>query len=383
MTQSLRSTSIAAVALAGLLALAACGADGDVDTDATAQSAADAGRSVPVEVVEVRSASFEDVVQLTGTVEATEDATLSAEASGTIRSLLPLGAAVSRGGAVAQIDASLAQAQLRQAEASRASAQAQLDLAEDQFRRQEPLYRDSIISALEFESVRTQVASARAQIAQADAGVAQAREQLARTRVIAPFSGVVERHLAERGEQVAPGTPVVRIVATGVVKVTAGVPERYAGDIRVGSPAVITPQAYGLPPLRGQLSFVGQTIDAQNRTFPVEMMVDNRARELKPQMVVRMEITRRTLDDVLAVPLAAIVRDEAGPTVYIVRTDDGAARAQARRVILGAQSGDRVVVVEGLDAGDLVITQGQTTVATGDPVSILERRSALVSTTEE
>lgn len=369
--------------LAALLALAACGSDVPSDDEVAAAEAAERGRAMPVDVFEVQSVAFEDVVQLTGTVEAPDDATLSAESSGTIRSLLPLGTAVSRGQAIAQIDAGLAGAGVQQAEAQVAAARAQLDLAEDQFRRQEPLYRDSIISALEFQSIRAQRASARAEVARAEAGLSQSREQLARTRVISPFSGIVERHLVERGEQVAPGTPVARIVSTSRVKVTAGVPERYAGDIRQGTPILINPQAYGLPPRRGQVSFVGQAIDAQNRTFPIEVMLDNPGLELKPQMLVRLEVTRRTLDNVLAIPLAAVVRDESGPTVYVVETQEGVARAAARRVTLGATSGDRVVVESGLAPHELVITRGQNTVATGDAVRITEHRTAVVSTVEQ
>jgi membrane fusion protein, multidrug efflux system len=371
-----------AAALVALLALAACGADAPTDDEVAAAEAAERGRAIPVDVYEVQTAPFQDVVQLTGTVEAPDDATLSAEASGTVRSLLPLGTAVARGQAVAQIDAGLAGAGVQQAEAQVSAARAQLDLAEDQFRRQEPLYRDSIISPLEFQSVRAQAASARAEVARAEASLAQAREQLSRTRVIAPFGGIVERHMVERGEQVAPGTPVARIVSTARVKVTAGVPERYAGDIRAGTPVLITPQAYGLPPRRAQVTFVGQAIDAQSRTFPIEVMMDNPGLELKPQMLVRLEVTRRELADVLAIPLAAVVRDEDGPTVYVVETRDGASRATSRRVALGATSGDRVVVESGLSAGELVITRGQNTVATGDIVRITEHRTAVVSTIE-
>ena len=87
-------------------------------------------------------------------------------------------------------------------------------MAQDQYDRQDPLYRDSIISALEFRGVQTQLASARAQVASAAAGVAQAnaglrqaRTALANTRVSAPFSGTVEAHLADRGET---GPPACR-----------------------------------------------------------------------------------------------------------------------------------------------------------------------------
>src|SRR5690606_29409213 len=144
-----------------------------------------ADTAVPVEVVAVEPAPFEDVIELTGSVEAPADATLGAEAAGTLTYLAPLGAFVRAGATVAQVNPSLAQAQVAQAqaavegaEAQQRAAQAQLELAQDQYDRQEPLYRDSIISALEFQGVQTQLASARAQVAQAAAGVAQANAAL-------------------------------------------------------------------------------------------------------------------------------------------------------------------------------------------------------------
>jgi membrane fusion protein, multidrug efflux system len=372
----IRWPAVVGMVLLGMIAVGACGSDAETTPNGMpADTVLDDTRSVAVEVFEVQPTSFEDVIQLTGTIEAPDDATLSAEAAGTVRALVPLGGTVSRGQTVAQIDPGLAQASMRQAEATLAAARAQLELSEDQFRRQEPLYRDSIISALEFESIRAQRASARAQVAQAEAGVAQAREQLSRTGVVAPFSGRVEEHLVERGEQVSPGTPVVRVVATNNVKVTAGVPERYAADISLGAAVVVSPQAYGLPPQRGQISFVGQTINPQNRTFPVEVMLSNQAAQLKPQMVVRMDITRRSIEDALAVPLASVIRDEDGATVFVVVREAGRSIVRSRRVTLGSSTAGNVVVEQGLEPGDLVVTRGQTTVADGDPVRITDRRT--------
>src|SRR5690606_5815600 len=139
------------------------------------------------------------------------------------------------------------------------------DLAADNLKRQEPLYRDSVISALEFENVRAGHNQAQAQLSQAKAALAQAQQQLRNTSVTAPFSGVVEERLVEKGEQVMPGTPVVRIVNTNLVKITAGVPERYAGDIEIGTPVQVDLASAGIGKRNGRVSFVGSAIDPQSR----------------------------------------------------------------------------------------------------------------------
>src|SRR5690606_13103323 len=357
------------------LALAACGG-GEAPAEPT-EAVTDT--AIPVEVLVVEPTLFEDVITLTGNVAAPEDATLNPEASGTLTYLAPLGAYVGRGATVAQVDPSLAQAQVAQAQAGVEAAQAQvqaaeaqLELAEDQYRRQEPLYRDSIISALEFQGVQAQRASARAQVAQAQAGVAQARAALRQaqtalgnTRIVAPFGGTVEAHLAERGELVSPATPVVRIVSAGGLLVEAGVPERYAGDIELGTPVRVVPNAYGGEPLGGRVTFVGRAVDPQSRTFPIEVAIEASETPLRPEMVVSLEVSRAVMEEVIALPLSAIVRDERGTSVYVVREDTSAAGAlvAARQPVeLGPTSGGSVVVTAGLELGARGIATGQSTV---------------------
>ena len=153
------------------------GDGGDADTTAVAIAIP----ATPVEVVTINAERFEDTIELTGTVEAPDDATLSAESSGRLTFIAEEGTYVRSGGTVARSDPALPRAALNQAAATRDAALAQLELAQDQFDRQEPLFADSIISALEFQSVRTQLAQAQAQRAQTEAAVEQAQEALNNT----------------------------------------------------------------------------------------------------------------------------------------------------------------------------------------------------------
>jgi len=394
-----RSPAFAALLLPVAALLAACGGDNGAAIDVDAEPAETA-----VEVVEVRPGVFEDVVELTGTVEAPEDAELSPEAAGTLTYIAPLGAAVRRGATVAQVSPGMASAMVssaragvaqatagvRAAEAQRRAAQAQLDLAEDTFRRQEPLFRDSILSAWEFQGTRTQVAAARAGVAQADAAIAQARGAheaaraglqqaqvaLSNTRISAPFAGTVDEHIADRGQAVGPGTPVLRLVAAGGLRVRAGVPERYAADVEIGTPVRILAGASGREARSGHVAFVGRAIDASTRTLPIEVSLDATEGALRPSMVVRMHLVRAALPNALTVPLTAILRDERGTGVLVVRRDSNATVAQYREVTLGASAAGLVEVVSGLEAGDLVVAAGQTNVSEGDRVRVTARMEA-------
>ena len=442
----MRHLSLALPALA-VLTLTACGGGEDAD-----QAEAPRDTSVPVEVLVANPGLFEDTIELTGTVDATNDASLSPDVPGTLTYVAPVGAFVRAGQTVAQVratgqqagvsqaragvsqaragvaqgQAGIAQAQasvagaqagVRAARAQREAAQAQLDLAQDQYRRQYPLYRDSILSALEFRQVETQLAQARAQVAQADAGIAQAQgqlrasregvnaaqaqrsaavaqqdaaqagvssaqTQLSNTRVVAPFSGVVEQRLQEAGELASPGQPVVRLVGAGSVKVTAGVPERYAGEIEQGTQVQVTPNAYTVEPRGGRVSFVGAAIDQASRTFPIEVAVENADRTLKPSMVVRLNVTRDVLQNVIVVPTEAIVRDERGTSVFVAANDTSGTVASRREVELGPDAGDTVVLRSGVEPGDRIIVSGAADLTEGERVTITgTRASATASAT--
>ena len=328
-------------------------------------------RTVRVETIVVEPTEFVDVVEITGAVETPEDATLSAQTAGTVRALAPLGESVVKGQTVARLDASLARAAVEQARALVEMAEAQYAFAEDTYRRQEPLYRDSIISALEFENIRTQKNQALAQLNQARAALAQAEEQLGYTRITAPFSGTVEAHLVEVGEQVMPGTPVARVVDARTVKVAAGVPERYALDIRKGAPVEVGFNAYGIPRRQAAVTFVGNVINPSNRTFPIEIVLDNGEGVLKPEMIAKVFVTRARLEDQLVVPQTAVLLDENGTTLFVVeRTPEGPI-ARRRTVELGPSYGKRTVITEGLNPGDEVIVVGQSKVTDGDIVEIV------------
>lgn len=329
-----------------------------------------AGRVVRVETTRIEPTAFEDMIQLTGAVEANSDATLSAQAGGTLVSLLPLGSRASQGDVLARLDAEMVAATLEQARAQAEVARAQAALADGLFRRQEPLYRDSIISDIEFENVRSQRIQAQAEVTRAEATVRQVEKQLANTRLVAPFDGTVEEHFVEQGEQVLPGSPVLRIVNTRVVRVVAGVPERYAADVAVGTPARVHFQGAADGDREGTVTFAGQVIDPQNRTFRIELDLPNPDASLKPAMIANLQLTRVRLEDQLVVPQTAILRDENAESVFVVVQRDGTARAERRTVTTGPSYGGRVVIESGLEPCDHVITVGQTNVTEGDAVVV-------------
>lgn len=366
--------SFASLAVLAVI-LVACGGT-ENDDDSTQQTIISTSRMVRVNTLFVELTSFEEIISITGTVSAPSDASLSAQSAGTVVELLELGSRVEQGGVVARLDDRLIQAILDQARANLESVEARANLAQDTFRRQQPLFQDSIISAIEFENVRTRVNEARAALAQANAAVAQAEQQFENTFVRAPFGGTIEERFTEKGEQVVPGSPVARVVDTSHLKVSAGVPERYSADIRRGNSVEISFRSYGGVVMTSSISFVGSVIHPKNRTFTIEVEITNPDRTLKPEMIADVFVTRRVLTDKLVLPQTSILRDETGSSVYVVRLDaTNGPSAERRPVVLGASYGGLTVIESGLNDGDQVITTGQTMVADGDLLDIVNDAS--------
>jgi RND family efflux transporter MFP subunit len=330
--------------------------------DGEASSSSDDAAPRPttrVETLLLRPTSFTDVIEVTGSVEALDDATLSSQTDGPVTMLVERGARVREGERVATIDAEEAQAAVEQA-------QAQYDLAQDRFERQQPLYQDSVISALEFEQVRSERNQARA-------ALQQAQTRLDNATLEAPFPGTVEERYLEVGEQAAPGARLARLVNTQRVKITAGIPERYANDIQLGTPVQLDFRRYDAGVRTAEVTFVGNTIDPESRTFPIEVTVSNEDRTLKPEMGVKLRVTRAVLDSTIVIPRTAVLRDETGTHVYVVDRSDTTTVARNRDIVLGPETGGRVVADSGLAAGDEVIIVGQNNVSPGAPLEIVQQ----------
>ncbi len=352
--------SLFSLLLALLLASTVVLTGGCSDGEASGGSESRGPQPSQVETLVLQPTSFTDIIEVTGSVEALDDATLSAQTAGTVTMLADRGARIAEGEPVARINADEARAAVEQA-------RAQFDLAQDRFERQEPLYRDSIISALEFEQVRSERN-------QAKAALQQAEKRLENTRVDAPFTGTVEERFVEAGEQVAPSVQVARLVNTRRVRVTAGVPERYANDIQQGTPLQIDARQYGAGIQTAEVTFAGNTIDPDSRTFTIEATVPNKEGTLKPEMSVTLRVTRATLNEAIVIPRTAVIRDETGTHAYVVERADTTAVARNRDLTLGPSTGDQIVVESGLSADDEVITVGQNDVSPGGLVQVTEQR---------
>jgi RND family efflux transporter MFP subunit len=350
-----------AVALLGMAAQACRSADGETaQGEASAGDAAAAGvRVVNVEVTKMAPSEFVDVVRATGEVEAVSDVTLSAEEAGVIvRLYRDKGATVRQGDPLLKIDDAVLAPQVTEARAAAA-------VAREQYERQRRVWdEEKIGSEIALLQARSAAEGAAARLA-----VLEAR--LARTVLRSPVDGVFDERAVEVGEMVTPGMRVGRVVSTQRLKVTAGIPERFAADLAVGAAARLTFDVFPGRDLEGRVSFVGSAVNTDDRTFPVEIVLDNPGRVIKPHMVANVQVERARLAGELVVDQDVVMRTEIGYQVFVVVEREGGMMAEARPVVLGPANENRVVIREGLAPGDRVVTAGQRLVDHGSRVRVV------------
>ena len=319
-------------------------------------------RVINVEVSTVEIESFTEVIRITGTVQANQDVTISAEESGVVREILvDKGRRVQEGQAIFRLDDQLLSAQVDQGRALS-------EMARETWERRKRLYEEDRVGS-ELAYLEAKYGSE-----QASANLKLLEERLARTIIRAPIAGILESREIEVGTMVGVGTRVARIVDTNPVKITGGVPERYAADVRTGTETTITLDVLPEDTFRAQISYVGAVVNPGNRTFPIELRLGNAGGIIKPEMVANVQVVRRTIEEAIVVPQEALVRTEEGYQVFVVETEGDVDVVRSRPVELGSGQENKVVIQSGIEAGERLVVVGQHSVAAGDRVRVVGER---------
>ncbi len=333
------------------LILTACGTS-DTQTEDAMQTQQEEVVGVRVEAVQAES--FAETLQTTGIIKAVEDVMLSAEEAGVVKAWkVRKGERVAKGWVLAVLSDDLLKA-------SYDAAQAQFELAELNYEKQRSVFAENAISELQMKSAEYNRNAARAA-----ADLALAR--LERTRLRSPIDGMVNDRFFDEGEFVSPGMPVAHLVNNARVKVSAEVPENYAGLIRLGSTITFTVDAYPKDTLTGTVQFVSAAVNPNNRTMTVEASVANPNGKLKPEMIARVRILRSEQRN--AVLINQSVVQQVDRHRYVVYVENNGT-VEERIVKLGGRQGNRVEVLEGLAVGDRVIVSGFQRLVHGQRVSV-------------
>jgi membrane fusion protein, heavy metal efflux system len=277
---------------------------------------------------------------------------------------VPLGASVTRGQELARLlPPPSVPGDLPQLQRARAEAQTALALATRDRERAERLTKAGAAPEKRLDEARSAEEQAHARLAAAEASLAQ--YNTARTGgspeveglfvVRAPVSGVIAQREAATGANVASGTILFRVVDAAQVHVVGQVPEAEAARARAVSAAEIEIPGRQDRVGVGRLASLGKVLDPQSRTLPITFALDNRSLGLPVGQSVFLHLLMETTAPRPVVPAAAVVDDAGRPIVFVQREGETFER---RAVTLGPRTGDLVQIVEGLHAGDRVVTKG-------------------------
>ena len=234
-------------------------------------------------------------------------------------------------------------------------------LAETNLKRDEKLAKDNLIPNAQLDQTRT--FAERALLNRELAKIS-----LNKSIINSPLSGTVKTRFVKVGEFVRKGDRLVEILNVDRILVKVNIPEQEILQINIGQKVDIELYILEKKLFEGKVKKIGLEADASNRTFPVEIEVNNRERILRPGMLARVTFTKRVDQDQVVIPRHTILERDSGRIVYVV--DKG--KAFQREVSTGISQREKVQILVGLGRGEQLVVEGHTKLTDGEEINIVQ-----------
>ena len=305
-------------------------------------------KRILITALKTKTTFFEHQIEVQANIKTRKNIMIYPEFNGRLIKLnVSEGQNVKKGRLLALIDDAGLKDQLEQSKL-------QLDLAKTTFERTERLWEQKIGSEMMYLEAKTRYKSAFKQ-------VSQIKQQLSRTKVYAPFDGIIDEIPARLGGNLVPGvTPILRIINLNSMYVESDVPENYLPNIIKGSKALVT-----IPALNQiqttQIQLTGNYIAPSNRTFRIEAPIKNSNGLIKPNLNARLSIVDYTNPKAILVPQRVIREDAKGePYVFVLKKpeENQGYTTEKRKIILGKNKKEMIEITKGLTSDELVVDEG-------------------------
>jgi HlyD family secretion protein len=367
------------------------------------------GDPVPVKTTTIQRIAIQRSVDLSGSLVSPDQVRVSSEVAGIVASInADLGEEVQAGQVLLQLDTRELQLAVERAESALRQTEAQLgidstrssamppdeqiasvktatanrDDARIKLRQTQESVAKGLIARADLDTNETRlkvaeanlqtalenVRSLKASIQDRRAAHELSKKKLADATIRAPMTGAISERLVQRGEFVRENTQVVTIVQLNPLKLQTAVQEKFADVIRRNLPVQFKVEPYPNETFQGRISNISPTINDQNRTFPVEIIVANPNRKLKPGFFAKGAILTTKDQNVMAVPQEALSTLAGVASVYVI--ENGAVRQQ--NVMLGVQEGNFYEVVSGLQGTETLAASSLNEITTGMKVSLID-----------
>jgi membrane fusion protein, multidrug efflux system len=317
-------------------------------------------QGVNVSVVELQPQPFTNYIRINSNVEAVTRANISPEINGQIKTIeVNRGDNVRRGQTLIRLNTTVIEGSIEELRTS-------LRMAEDVYNRQRSLWEQGIGSEMQYLEARNTVEGLRSRLLTLES-------QLDLAIIRSPINGVVEEIAVKEGELAMPGMPLMQIVNLDQLYVNADVSERYLPVVDKGDDVILRFPAYPDFQKMTPVHRVGNVINPENRTFRLQLRIDNPQGRFKPNMVAAIGIQSFHADSAIVVPSILVKQDLQGHYVYIAQSDDLGMVASRAYIQRGMESEGQTLISSGLRPGDLIISRGHNQVSEGSRVTINNR----------
>lgn len=243
----------------------------------------------------------------------------------------------------------------------------QANFAKENFERTERLWNNNIGSEIQFLKSKTDFESSQKM-------VEQMKDRLAKTKIYAPFDGEVDEIISNQGSNLIPGvSQILRLVNLDKIYAEASVSEKYISFIEEGTEAIVQIPLLGKE-IKSQIIQTGNFINPSNRTFRVEVPVENIDKKIKQNLDAKIKINIYSKDDAVVIPLRIVREDASGENfVYVMNQDvkEGVYITSKTFISLGNKNNTDVEVTEGLKIGDMLVLEGASIVEDSQRVKLI------------
>ncbi|MCG7584808.1 efflux RND transporter periplasmic adaptor subunit [Photobacterium sp. OFAV2-7] len=314
----------------------------------------------PVTIVETQSTNWVPAIEAIGFIEPNQGVTITTETSGVINKIdFESGSTVKTDQPLVSLDSDVEIANLK-------SSEARLPAAKAKYARYQGLYQKGSISKEAYDDAEASYFSL-------SADIESLKATIDRRTIKAPFDGVVGLRNVFLGQYIQPGDDIVRLEDTTLMKLRFTVPQTDISDIHLGQDIEIFVDAYPETPFSGKISAIEPAVNYQSGLVQVQADIPNNEGQLRSGMFARAHIILPTLEDQITLPQTAITFTLYGDNVYLVGKDDkGDLRVRQSVVKVGERKGEVVHILDGVKAGDTVVTSGQVRLSNDAKVRIVE-----------
>ncbi|MFW5663597.1 MAG: efflux RND transporter periplasmic adaptor subunit [bacterium] len=317
----------------------------------------------PVTLTELEQEPFDHYVRINGQVEAVQEAMISPETNGQINKIVvDKGQHVQEGQVLVRLNVSVIENNIAEVKTS-------LQLAETVYNRQKSLWEQEIGSEIQYLEAKNNYESLQSRLKSLES-----QKEMAVLR--APFNGIVDEIFAKEGELAMPGSRVMQLVNLNQLYINADVSETFLPVIEPDDRVILRFDAFPEYEERVPIHRLGNVINPENRTFRLQLRINNPNNRFKPNMMANMGIRTFSTEEALVIPSIYIKQDVQGYFVYIATENDEGNLIASKEYIERGRSGEgKTMIDSGLEPGDRIINQGHNKVSDGTLIRISEEKN--------